>query len=489
MACFDKKKRVFLSAAALLCAASLFSGCTGTARENTVLSSKKSSVSLNSSSSSTSAESSETTMVGSSSVQSAVSSSTSSGAALSSTASSSSAAVSTASSDIMSSSAGVSSSSKATSSSVTSTYTQPEIIQDSEPHFTVKLKEPLYVPLSAPITIPSLSDALKRFSEISEKTPKGTPEEIVQTLLERNILCFAALQRKCWTNDKKYESDYYYTRGTAPIMSDYLTSSDQIDNLFYGTYTSTKADYLIHYDDGEDIIDAFTDINGGLRVDFSMILHVAQESFKDTTYAAVISATDSEIVFGRYYEPNPTQGGPKPNNYHFKAVKKNGRWRLESYITDAPAYEQQYTKLIQTKRIGAPDIVKIAQQEVGNFGGEPYWRWYGFNYRIEWCAAFVSWCYKEAGKNGPFFVACNSEGIYWFKKVGQWAEPDYRDIAPGDAIFLDWDLNGKANHVGLVIGTDGEKVYTIEGNRSDACRAFSYDLDDERIFGYGLMKW
>lgn len=346
------------------------------------------------------------------------------------------------------------------------------------------------VPSSAPIKIASLSDALSKFSEISEKEPEGSPEEIVKTLLERNILCFAVMQSKCWTYDEKYEEDYHYMRGAAPIQSDYITSTEQIDDLFFGTYTKEKTNYLIHYNDGEQIIDSFTDAKGGgLIVDFSTLPAVAEDSFSTTTYAAIISSSKNEIVFGRYNSPKPSQNSAQPNNYHFKAVKENGKWLLENYIVDAPAYEQQYTNLITTNRIGAPDIVEIANEEVGNFGGEPYWSWYGFNYHIEWCAAFVSWCYNEAGQNGPFFVACNSEGIYWFKKVGQWAEPDYRDIAPGDAIFFDWDLNGSANHVGLVIGTDGEKVYTIEGNRSDSCRAFTYDLDDDRIFGYGLMKW
>lgn len=372
-------------------------------------------------------------------------------------------------------------------------YSEPAQIADptnsqvsSAPNIDVTYRDPLEVPSSANIRIRSLSEALANFSEIESKTPEGSPEEIVKTLLERNILCFATLQVKCWSFDPQYSENYEYMNGTAPVHSDYLKSTQQIDDLFYGTYINSKAEYLIHY---EGWTNAFTESNGSLYFSFSDVLKSANDSFETPTYAAVISASDNEIVFGRYYEQNPTAGSPEPNNFHFKAVKVNGAWRLENYITDAPAYKQPYSNLIQTGRIGAPDIVKIASQEVGNFGGEPYWSWYGFNYRIEWCAAFVSWCYYKAGQNGPYFVACNSEGIYWFKQVGQWAGPDYRDIAPGDSIFFDWDLDGSANHVGLVIGTDGEKVYTIEGNRSDACRTFAYDLDDPCIFGYGLMNW
>ena len=42
---------------------------------------------------------------------------------------------------------------------------------------------------------------------------------------------------------------------------------------------------------------------------------------------------------------------------------------------------------------GADDqIVQVALTQVGNVGGEPYWSWYGFGSRVEWCACFVSWC-------------------------------------------------------------------------------------------------
>ena len=339
------------------------------------------------------------------------------------------------------------------------------------------------------IIIRSLSEALANFSEIESKTPDGTPEEIVKTLLERNILCFATMQGKCWTYDEsKYSYNYEFSNGMVPIQSEYLSSTKQIDDLFYGTYITSKADYLIHYDDGGVVYDAF-DYNGGLYADFSQILKNAMDSFATPTYAAIVSASDNEIVFERYSVPYTVEGAPSPNNYQFSAVKRGGKWRLENYIIDVPAYSKQYSTLIQTGRKGNPDIEKIAMTEVGNFGGEPYWSWFGYDYQIEWCAAFVSWCYKEAGAKGPYFVAVNSEGIPWFKEHGQWADANYRNIAPGDCIFLDWDDDDRANHVGLVIGTDGKRVYTIEGNRSDACQQFVYDLDDPHIYGYGLMKW
>ncbi len=140
-------------------------------------------------------------------------------------------------------------------------------------------------------------------------------------------------------------------------------------------------------------------------------------------------------------------------------------------------------------RPGNTAVVDIAKAQVGNVGGYPYWSWYGFNSRVEWCACFVSWCYNQMGKSEPRFAACQSQGIPWFQSHGQWGDRNYSNIAPGDAIFFDWDLDGSADHVGIVIGTDGSRVYTVEGNSGDACKVKSYDLNYQCIKGYGLMNW
>ena len=140
-------------------------------------------------------------------------------------------------------------------------------------------------------------------------------------------------------------------------------------------------------------------------------------------------------------------------------------------------------------RPGNPELIELAKRQVGNVGGYPYWSWYGFNSRVEWCACFVSWCYNQAGKSEPRFAGCEWEGVPWFQSRGQWGARGYENLAPGDAIFFDWDLDGTADHVGLVIGTDGSRVYTVEGNSGDACKIKSYDLNYQCIKGYGLMNW
>ena len=138
------------------------------------------------------------------------------------------------------------------------------------------------------------------------------------------------------------------------------------------------------------------------------------------------------------------------------------------------------------------DMVSVAISQLGNKGGQPYWSWYGFESRVEWCACFVSWVANECGKidNGtmPKFAACN-DGIAWFKQKEQWIEPTDIPIT-GDIIFFDWakdGIDGSSDHVGIVEYYDIEKniVHTIEGNSSDECRQREYSKDDNQIMGYG----
>lgn len=154
-----------------------------------------------------------------------------------------------------------------------------------------------------------------------------------------------------------------------------------------------------------------------------------------------------------------------------------------------PSEDLSGVHFVNGTRPGNPALVDLAKSQVGNVGGAPYWSWYGFDSRVAWCACFVSWCYSHAGASEPRFAACQSQGIPWFQSHGQWGERGYSNLAPGDAIFFDWELDGEADHVGIVIGTDGERVYTVEGNSGDACKIKSYPLNYECIKGYGLMNW
>jgi hypothetical protein len=152
-------------------------------------------------------------------------------------------------------------------------------------------------------------------------------------------------------------------------------------------------------------------------------------------------------------------------------------------------YDSLWTAVLYGIHNGSADIVAVAISQIGNIGGEPYWSWYGFSSRAEWCACFVSWCANEAGYIDagviPKFAGCQSQGVPWFEERGLWRDSSYIP-APGDIIFFDWGGDGKADHVGIVEYAEGDYVYTIEGNTSDSCARRTYRLDSASVMGYGM---
>lgn len=140
------------------------------------------------------------------------------------------------------------------------------------------------------------------------------------------------------------------------------------------------------------------------------------------------------------------------------------------------------------------EIVSVAQAQIGNVGGQPYWSWYGFGSRVEWCACFVSWCANECGYIDagliPKYAVCDT-GVYWFKERGEWVEGT-EEPKPGMIIFFDWEydgLDGNSDHTGIVEKVEGGRVYTIEGNASDSCMECSYPIGYYEILGYGAPAY
>ena len=140
---------------------------------------------------------------------------------------------------------------------------------------------------------------------------------------------------------------------------------------------------------------------------------------------------------------------------------------------------------------GNQTIVEVALTQLGNEGGQPYWSWYGFEGRVEWCACFVSWCADQCGyiESGiiPKFAGC-VDGANWFKGNGQWQDRSYEPSA-GDIIFFDWEGDGETDHVGIVEKCENGVVYTVEGNSGDACRQNQYTVGSSSIYGYGVPAY
>lgn len=140
---------------------------------------------------------------------------------------------------------------------------------------------------------------------------------------------------------------------------------------------------------------------------------------------------------------------------------------------------------------GNREIVAVAMSQIGNVGGEPYWSWYGFSYRVEWCACFVSWCADQAGliqkEVVPKFSVC-TDGVALFQAKRKW-QGGGSVPTPGSLIFFDWNQDGASDHVGIVESCDGTTVHTIEGNSGDAVKQNSYTVNSQSILGYGLVTY
>ena len=140
---------------------------------------------------------------------------------------------------------------------------------------------------------------------------------------------------------------------------------------------------------------------------------------------------------------------------------------------------------------GNAAMVAVAQSQIGNVGGAPYWSWWGLDYRVEWCAIFVSWCADQCGFLDAG-VLPKMEGVRpyvdWFIESGQWQGRDYEPM-PGDIIFFDWESDGLADHVGIVEKVENGLIYTVEGNSGDRCVENRYYLGSAPVYGFGLPMY
>lgn len=148
---------------------------------------------------------------------------------------------------------------------------------------------------------------------------------------------------------------------------------------------------------------------------------------------------------------------------------------------------------------GDGEIVAVALSQIGNVGGQPYWSWYGFGSRVEWCACFVSWCANECGyiEDGiiPKYAGCVN-GVNWFKERHQWIDGNEEPV-PGMIIFFDWDdpegsagpQDGESDHTGIVERIENGIIYTVEGNSGDSCRENHYPVGHYEILGYGVPAY
>ena len=160
-------------------------------------------------------------------------------------------------------------------------------------------------------------------------------------------------------------------------------------------------------------------------------------------------------------------------------------------------YATLWSQILKGVGQGSSELVNLALSQLGNEGGEKFWRWAGLDERCAWCALFVSWCADQTGLMAsgqiPYFSFV-SDGVDWFKDKGRWIDGSAVNssnydklIQPGMIIFFDWEPDGKPNHVGIVTKVSNGYIYTVEGNRGDAVAEGTYSADSIYLYGFGVI--
>lgn len=209
--------------------------------------------------------------------------------------------------------------------------------------------------------------------------------------------------------------------------------------------------------------------------------------------------------------------------YHFKDLDRDERQELmETFDVDAIVgnyiREQMEQKslafLIYSSQASgtAANVLALAQNEIGNRGQKYCDEINGGEY-TQWCSIYVKWLLK----NGAGIDVDADYG--WSAGVGYWCDAlkekglfhvrddpnDKYTPKPGDIVIFTWgprdDGNGPSrDHVGIVVGVEGDVVITNEGNTSDPVTGAGSVVAEHRngeeagrplssIYGYGEVTY
>lgn len=103
---------------------------------------------------------------------------------------------------------------------------------------------------------------------------------------------------------------------------------------------------------------------------------------------------------------------------------------------------------------------------------------------MAWCAAFLSAVAWKLGYRNWDLECSVPRLVEMAKADGRWRGRDYAPRV-GDWIVYDLNKNKSGDHIGVVTGVEGARVFACEGNFSDSVKnRFDLERDDEVIIGY-----
>lgn len=116
-----------------------------------------------------------------------------------------------------------------------------------------------------------------------------------------------------------------------------------------------------------------------------------------------------------------------------------------------------------------------------------------------WCAAFASWCFREANRrltgnphaDAPFGYTVGARDVLARCRRKGWAHGPAERYSPEPGDLVAWwrvRADGWQGHVGIVHQVRDGYLYTIEGNHSSMVAGFSYVLTRmEKLLGFARI--
>lgn len=121
-----------------------------------------------------------------------------------------------------------------------------------------------------------------------------------------------------------------------------------------------------------------------------------------------------------------------------------------------------------TESVGAQNTPKILQysHEIGA-------KWINKD-ETPWCAVFVQWCLKQAGRAYSY----HANARYFLNYGQEKTEPELGDLV----ILWRGSKEGKEGHVGFFIKQSGSSVYILGGNQNNQVNITEYNKS--QVLGY-----
>lgn len=134
------------------------------------------------------------------------------------------------------------------------------------------------------------------------------------------------------------------------------------------------------------------------------------------------------------------------------------------------------------------ELAAGVREATGRNDGIPAQR-YNHGEAKPWCAAFVAWCFREAGQPLPGQRHKLPSVDYMERQLRKFGA-QVASPAPGDIVCFLWRMDsdtGPGRHVGIVEAVRAPLVATIEGNVRNRVMARTHEIAHRSITGF--YRW